>query len=110
MGLNFGKTFFGVCLSFFWYCHRLLYSLVLRADLQRLYPNESREAMGIPARGRKAIPLQEAYPEWEQQQKLLFYDDMRLSQEHGATDMICTSRLTVGSKIGNGGHERVCRK
>lgn len=95
-------------LTLYFMDHRLLYAMVFREDLQRLYPTESRDSMATPKAKRFSSPLLTAYPEWQSEDKLLFLDDLRLNPKSG--DFVCTSRLTVGSKIGDGAHERVCRR
>lgn len=81
--------------------NRLLYAIVLRLDPKLLYPNET---LSIPtAHIRKARPLLDAYPHLKD--TFLFHRE-QLSAPHAA---VCAPRFTVGAKIGNGAHERVCR-
>lgn len=86
--------------------NRLTYSLILRKPLDRLYAGHNREDMKTPQRKRGTMDLMKAHPELDSGQ-LHFHLDKKSAQEH---DLVCTSRLTVGAKIGNGAHERVCRE
>lgn len=89
--------------------NRFTYGLVLREDLARLYPGVSKaelRASRAAGSGRKAAPLLEAYPEWAAGERLLFYNDLRARND---VQLVCAGRMAVGSKLGNLGHERVCR-
>lgn len=90
--------------------NRLLYSLVLELDPHRLYPNHTREELKSPlpsgSPSRKSVRLLDAFPELARDDKLVFYGDY---QSNPNVSLICTPRLTVGAKLGNVGHERVCR-
>lgn len=89
--------------------NKLLYALILRLDLTRLYTarNISSRDIREPAETpREAAPLLEAYPNLIHDQRLLFHDDIVRSNQY---DYVCTPRFRAGAKIGNGAHERVCR-
>ena len=83
----------------------LLYALVLQLPLSKLYPNLTRsEVRRAPDVPRKAVPFFKAYPKMER--RILFHKDIHKNSD---TDLVCAPRLTAGSKLGELGHERVCR-
>lgn len=87
--------------------NRLNYALILRKNMSNLYPNYTSPQMKKkPEQPRETEPLLTAYPELTQQSQLLFHHDFVKDQR---IDLVCTAKLTVGAKIGNGAHERVCR-
>ncbi|PXF42615.1 Protein O-linked-mannose beta-1,4-N-acetylglucosaminyltransferase 2 [Gracilariopsis chorda] len=87
--------------------NRLNYALVLQKDLSHLYPNLTSSQIRQPGQhARPTQPLFKAYPELLQNDSLLFHRDLKADSQY---DLVCTPRLTVGAKIGNGAHERVCR-
>lgn len=86
--------------------NRLLWALVLREDLRRLYPATAPIALRAPVSApRETVSLHRAYPDLAR--RLVFHRDV---VEDPRTDLVCAPRLTVGAKIGNGAHERVCRE
>lgn len=89
--------------------NKLIYALVLRLDLSRLYTarNISLAAIRQPAKKpREAASLLTAYPELQKEEYLLFHDDII---RNNSVDYLCAPSFTAGAKIGNGAHERVCR-
>lgn len=94
--------------------NRLTYALILRKDVRRLYPQYSAEelanAVHTNSRSIHTIPLLQAYPELQSQ--LLFRPEGTVKAVDGQwqeRETVCTSRLLVGAKMGDLGHERVCR-
>lgn len=93
--------------------NRLTYALILRKDVRKLYPQYSADelahAVRTNSRSVQTIPLLQAYPELESQ--LLFRPDIMDAAEKQwqERETVCTSRLFVGAKMGDLGHERVCR-
>lgn len=107
--------------------NRLTYSIILRKNLTSLYPNITKDDLHTaPISPRKTTPLLCAYPELlsktnstnttsttpdngrESDGELIFHQDKVLQDNE--TELICTRRMMVGAKIGNGAHERVCRE
>jgi hypothetical protein len=90
--------------------NRLLYALVLELDVHRLYPNMSSKDLRSPQSKntslRRTVPLLTAYPELGANSRLLFREDL---VQNKSVDLVCTPRLTVGAKLADVGHERVCR-
>lgn len=85
--------------------NRLLYAMVLRKNLTKLYPGRTPLDLKVetPLR-RYTSPLHAAYPELNE--SLVFHSAIYGDPK---TDLVCTPRLVAGAKLGNGGHERVCR-
>lgn len=110
--------------------NRLTYSLILQKDVRKLYPNVTNEDLhNSPSIKRTAISILDAFPELikngssishtndntssdkgasPDSGELIFHQDIVLNQNE--TDLVCTPRIMVGAKIGNGAHERVCRE
>eukprot|EP00178_Gracilaria_changii_P009499 TRINITY_DN2775_c0_g1_i1.p1 TRINITY_DN2775_c0_g1~~TRINITY_DN2775_c0_g1_i1.p1 ORF type:complete len:653 (-),score=99.75 TRINITY_DN2775_c0_g1_i1:842-2704(-) len=87
--------------------NRLNYALILERNLSNLYPNSTQlEMKQKSTQKRLTQPLFDAYPDLLENDKLIFHRDQLNASTH---DLVCTARLTVGAKIGNGAHERVCR-
>lgn len=87
--------------------NRLNYALILRKNLSNLYPSyTSAQMKQSSTQPRHTEPLLKAYPELTQQSQLLFHHDFINNSQ---VNLVCTAKLTVGAKIGNGAHERVCR-
>jgi Glycosyltransferase 61 len=89
--------------------NRFLYALILQLDITRLYPNASAHDLqsAMPSNGpRVTVALLDAYPELLSDSRFLFRDDLLLNS---SVDLVCTPRLTVGAKLADVGHERVCR-
>lgn len=85
--------------------NRVLYALILQLPLSKLYPNFTEAELKVPAERRESVPLMQAYPTLKE--RLVFHHDIITDKK---TDLVCTARLTVGPKVTNGGHERVCRR
>lgn len=87
--------------------NRLVYSLVLRKDLHKLYPQISPSNLRSRSEThRYTATLTEAFPELLQKQQVLFHSDIR---DDSSVDFVCAARLTAGARLANLGHERVCR-
>ncbi|CAN8074651.1 unnamed protein product [Agarophyton chilense] len=87
--------------------NRLNYALILQRNISNLYPNFTQHEMKQTTEEmRKTQPLFDAYPDLLKDEKFVFHRDELNASTH---DLVCTPRLTVGAKIGNGAHERVCR-
>lgn len=88
--------------------NRLTYSIILRKNARRLYPNLTDEELHDASKKQRHTtrPLLETYPELAKGQ-LQFHGDLIDDPD---VDLVCTPRLTVGAKMGNGAHERVCRE
>lgn len=86
--------------------YRMLYAMILQLNLTSLFPEYTPEQLQIPLNQttRSAAPLFQAYPTLSE--KLIFHEEQRQNQ---TTQLVCTPRLTVGAKIYDGAHERVCR-
>ena len=87
--------------------NRFNYAMILRRNLSKLYPEFNADDLASPAdppHSRRAIALMDAYPDLKE--KLVFHYDQKRDNR---TQMVCTPRLSVGAKIGNGAHDRVCR-
>lgn len=89
--------------------NRLTYSIVLQKDIRKLYPQLTDDQLhnnsfwGI---GRKATPLLDAFPELIDNNELVFHGDLLTQSD---TDLVCTPRITIGSRSQDTGHERNCR-
>ena len=88
--------------------NRLNFAIIFGRDPLRLFPNYNVEDLHTRGKEqRRAVELFDAYPELIEEERLLFYKDYA---NDSGVDLICSPRLTVGSKLGNLGHERVCRE
>lgn len=86
--------------------NRLAYAIIMQKDPRKLYSNFSDDELHAPSDiERPSAPLLDAFPELVSQNEMLFHGDMFANQ----SDLVCTARLTVGAKIQDTGHERVCR-
>lgn len=79
--------------------NRINLALVLGLDARQLYRGQKY------GRDRRIYtrPFLDAFP--ESKDRFIFYGDERANS---ANDLVCTKKLTVGAKLGNMGHERVC--
>lgn len=100
--------------------NRLTYALILRKDVRKLYPQYSTaedlaQAVRNNSKSIYTTPLLEAYPELKSQLVFRSEDVRNTGAANGGghqwqeRETVCTSRLLVGAKMGDLGHERVCR-
>jgi len=81
--------------------NRINLALVLGLDARELYNGQK---YGQDNR-LFTRPFLEAFP--AEKERFIFYGEERLNTRH---DLVCTWKLTVGAKLGNMGHERVCSR
>lgn len=86
--------------------NRLLFTLIFGLNASELYKNQTRDQ---ETKKLSTQPLLEAFPALEDRlvfsrtnQDKLDYNSSRVN------DLICTTKLFAGAKLGNLGHERVC--
>ena len=88
--------------------YRLIYAMILQLDLKQLFPDLTAADLSQPpeseASSRSAQPLFDAYPQLKD--SFVFHGEQTARDD---VELVCTPRLSVGAKVYDGAHERVCR-
>lgn len=90
---------------------RLLYSLIFRKNLTKLYAESKTEELHTPPYSEQTVcysnKIFESYPELATEAGIIFHSDFMRGNDN---DLVCAPKLVAGFKTGFSINERTCRE